>query len=315
MSSTNVVNFSLRTNKSIERAIAFDCFGAVMRSSQIRDAVYVSMGSVWFTDFVLAHRLLGIDTMISVEHDEVVFKRAEFNRPFRTLEVISGWSSQVLPRLLKRDELKDRPWIVWLDYDGALDDPKLAELSMLAEWLPTDSVLVTTFSAQTRKYGEPEERAEVIDELFGPAAPKVADPVDYNTRAGLAAILAEATEDYLVSQAIDAARRGGFVPAIKLMYEDTTPMVTVGGVLPAAEHEEAIRSLVSDPQWIGRQELLIEAPHLTPKEVIALQSQLPAVEELTREDVRKLGFDLPDNQLRSYLAHYVRYPQFAQVAR
>jgi hypothetical protein len=60
---------------------------------------------------------------------------------------------------------------------------------------------------------------------------------------------------------------------------------------------------------------MIDAPPLTTKEVMALQSMLPRKNKLTREDVQKIGFDLEEAHLTSYADHYLRYPQFAQVAR
>ena len=100
MSSTNYVDFSLRQNKSIERLIVFDGLRRIIDTCALEDLIYIGLGSVWFTDFILAHRNLGIETMFSIEQDDIVFKRAEFNKPYRTLEVIHGESQDVVPELL-----------------------------------------------------------------------------------------------------------------------------------------------------------------------------------------------------------------------
>jgi putative O-methyltransferase len=315
MSSTNVVNFSLRQNKSIERTIVFECLSTLIRDLYLKDLVYVGLGSVWFTDFNLAHRLLGIETMISIEENDVIFKRATFNRPFRTLEILMGRSVDVIPELLTKPELKDRPWVVWLDYDEEMDESKLEELVRLIRTLPSDSVLLTTFSALGAKYGAPKDRADRIRDLFGTAAPEPISNGRCKDRDRLTALLALATENYLTSQAIDSGRKGSFVPAINLIYSDSSPMVTIGGVLPAPGKEHAVRLLVSDPNWPGRVGDMIETAPLTPKEVLALQSLLPVNGPVTRDDVIKMGFDLHDHQIRSFVSHYLRYPQFAQVAQ
>jgi hypothetical protein len=313
MSSTNIVNFSLRQNKSIERSIVFDCIGEVVRLLSLRGLVYVGLGSVWFADFMLAHRFLGVDTMISIEHDEVIYKRAKFNKLYRTLEVWEGKSSDVIPRLVRRDDLTDRPWIAWLDYDDDMDDDKLAELVELIRVLPENSILITTFSAYAAKYGRNENRPAYLIDLFGQSAPEGLNPVETRSQEELSRILAGSTERYLVSAAIRSGRPGSFLPAIRLMYRDSAPMVTVGGVLPTVDNEEAIRQLVSRAEWIGRSDKLIQAPYLTPKEFLALQSGLPSVDPITRSDVQKMGFDLDEEQLDSFVDHYLRYPQFAQV--
>ena len=92
MSSTGAVNFSVRQNKAIERLLAFESLRRLLMLNDDLDYVYVGLGSVWFVDFDMAHRELSIDTMISIEADDVVFRRAEFNKPFRTVEVIHGLS-------------------------------------------------------------------------------------------------------------------------------------------------------------------------------------------------------------------------------
>src|SRR5258708_32708454 len=101
----------------MDREIGFDCLSLAMRSLQITNAVYIGFGSVWFSDFTMAHRLLGIRDMVSIERDEVVFKRAQFNRPYRTLEVMKGDSYSAIAHLLTQPSLACRPCIVWLHYD------------------------------------------------------------------------------------------------------------------------------------------------------------------------------------------------------
>jgi hypothetical protein len=315
MSSTNVVNFSLRLNKSIERSLVFECLVLLINQLNLSNLVYVGLGSVWFTDFILAHRLLGIDTMISMEHDEVIFKRAEFNRPYRTLEILLGESAALFPDLLAREDLAGRPWVVWLDHDEEIDEGKLDELIQLMRSLPQNSVVICTFSALGAKYGEVKDRPARISDIFGFQDRE--PPSRSQTKEGnsLARILATETERYLVSQAIESGRPGSFIPAINLIYRDTSPMVTVGGVLPAPDREEAVKALVSSPSWPGRIDSMIQTAPLTPKEVLALQSWLPANKPLTRADVSKMGFDLHDDQIQAFVDHYLRYPQFMQVAQ
>lgn len=315
MSSTNLINFSLRQNKAIERAIAFDCFAALKSTLHLENGVYVGLGSVWFIDFMLAHSVLGIESMISLEYDPIIFKRAEFNRPYRTVEVLEGKSSDIIPGLLERPELAVRPWIVWLDFDKGINEESRDELVDLVRTLPQDSILVTTFNAHSNTYGAPTHRAGRIRELFARAAPEEITLEESRDRDRFMQILAQALEDYLVSQAIDAGRPGSFVPALRLMYVDGAPMVTIAGVLPSRENEEAIRAIVSDPSWQGYLDEVIAAGPLTSAEVRALLSMLPNKAPLTRAEVQAAGFDLEDEQLQSFVSHYLRYPQFAQIAR
>jgi hypothetical protein len=315
MSSTNLINFSLRQNKAIERAIAFDCFAALKPILHLDNGVYVGFGSVWFIDFMLAHSILGVESMISLESDPIVFKRAEFNRPYRTVEVLNGKSSDIIPALLKRSDLAGRPWIVWLDFDKGIGEDSRDELVDLVRTLPQNSILAATFNAHANTYGAPTHRAGRIRELFAEAAPEEMSLEESKDRDRVMKILAKALDDYLISQTIDAGRPGGFVSILRLMYVDRAPMVTVAGVLPSPENENAIRDLVAEPNWEGHLDEVIAAGPLTSAEVRTLQSMLPSKAPLTRAEVQAAGFDLEDEQLQSYVSHYLRYPQFAQIAR
>src|SRR3954470_6008578 len=123
MKSTNYVDFSIRQNKTIERGIVFMGLSRLRRALDGMEFVYVGLGSVWFVDFDLAHRELGIETMVSIEADDVLYERARFNKPYRTVEVVRGYSYDVIPLLLSdRADLTSHPWIVWLDYDEAMDE-------------------------------------------------------------------------------------------------------------------------------------------------------------------------------------------------
>jgi len=92
-------------------------------------------------------------------------------------------------------------------------------------------------------------------------------------------------------------------------------MTTVGGVLPAPGKETAASSTVASPSWEGQPEAAIRVPHLTPKEVAALQQLMPLREaSLTRLGVQDVGFDLDQKEIQAYQRNYLRYPTFAQLA-
>src|SRR4051794_8180033 len=114
MASFDKINYSLRPNKTIERALVFKGIKALLDSMAISNAVFVGMGSVWFTDFYIAHRYLGIQDMISFEMDPIGFARAEFNAPFRTVKVVNELSTDGIVKIKALSEYSNRPWVVWL---------------------------------------------------------------------------------------------------------------------------------------------------------------------------------------------------------
>jgi hypothetical protein len=71
MPSFDAVNYSLRPSKSIQRQLVFAGVRALQDSLDPAQ-VYVGFGSIWFTDFVMAHKMLRIDDMVSIEGDETL---------------------------------------------------------------------------------------------------------------------------------------------------------------------------------------------------------------------------------------------------
>lgn len=313
MSSSLTINFSLRQNKAIERAIAFD---ALTTASAIlgEDPIYVGLGSLWFQDFQMAHRLLHIRNMFSIEGDDAVYKRANFNCPLRTIEVVHKKSTLAIPELLAREELIRRPWIAWLDYDRELCDDRLDELRGIVTSVPNGSVLLTTFNANAKNYGvDSAERRLALTELLTEDYVDPGLPDEAFDEPELMATLASSLLDYLQGMAVRGGRNGGFVPAIRLLYRDSAYMATVGGFLPSPNMAESCQIMIAADTWCGFEDSIIETQPLTMRELQALSKLMPVDGSLDPAVVAALGFELDDEQLRFYERHYLRYPIYAEI--
>lgn len=312
MTSTAKVDYSIRQNKTIERDIVFDGLRRIYDCvPSLPSPVYIGFGSVWFTDFHLAHRRLGVSEMISMEIDEVTAVRAEFNKPYKTIEVLEGDSVDLLPELLSREALRDRPWIVWLDFDQALDSDRLQQIDDLVRYLPTNSTILSTFSASPGRYGKPLHRPQFLEGLLGFSVGQLTAD-DVRDESDLAQVLAHSLENRMVSLALTAGR-SGVVKAFRLHYRDGTPMVTVGAFLGDDVTGASVLERTTRDDWPGIVSHPITTPPLTSREVSAIRRMLPADGMVSREDVRAAGFDLEDDQLAAFTTHYNRYPTFVQV--
>src|SRR6185437_16033390 len=151
---------------------------------------------------------------ISIEATEIGYRRAKFNRPFRTVSVKHGLSYDVLPDLLNQTKLTSRPWFLWLDYDGVLDEDKVEEFRNGIERLPPNSIFLNTFPATASKYGRPAQRPRRLRRLLGSVVPDdlSRDQCDDNH---LSETLLNLTTDFMIAAAADSARPGGFVPAFR----------------------------------------------------------------------------------------------------
>lgn len=312
-SSTQTINFSLRQNKSIERAITFDSL-VLAREFIGAQVVYVGLGSLWFQDFRIAQRLFNPQKMVTIEGDPAIYKRVEFNQPYRTIESYEGATNAAVPHLLERRDLNTIPWIVWLDYDREIVEERLNELEELIVGLVDGSVLITTFNAKPDNYGKsPEERQETLERLVGTEI--LGEVVDDEELLGdrFTRTLVRCVSDYMKSTAVRRGRGAPFVPGIELVYRDSTPMATVGGFLPTAEDASAAAALVDSDQWIGREPSVIATYPLTRREIEALCKLLPADSPLTPNDLIGSGFALDEEQLAFFSRHYLRYPSFAEI--
>jgi Putative O-methyltransferase len=312
MASFNAINYSLRPSKSIERHIVFDCIRVLQNGVDLRNMLYLGFGSVWFTDFMLAHKYLDIDEMISIEAHEIGFKRAQFNAPFSSVTVKEGQSSIILPELFDDDELLDKPWLIWLDYDYELREDIRDDLRLIVERAPANSMLLATFNGHERSYGRPADRVDRLSQILGNVVP---DDLEKTACKGdrMLETLGNLSINYLRSVAAEVSRPGGFIPAFNLPYQDGSPMITIGGVLPSVEDAQQLTDLIEHDTWNGFMTKPIRAPHLTMKEAVFLQSKLPKDEPLSRGYIQSLGLDLEDEELEAFQAYYKHYPAFAQV--
>ena len=314
MSSFKFINYSVRPSKSIQRQIVFDALSEVEPIIGLCDATYIGLGSIWFTDFILAHTKININRMISIEKDYVGYKRAKFNKPYSSLTVRKGCSSEVIPKLLKRKNLCTKPWVVWLDFDYELKPSVIAEMQTLAENAPTNSVLIFTLNSRLSKYGK---RANVrltrLHNLFGSVVPDDLSEDRCEDVYNMQLTLANLSLQFMQSVAAEVARPESFVPAFLLPYMDGAPMVTFGGILPSVEQKDRIRKVVGSKSWSGKVKKQINAPHLTVKETLQMQSLLPSDRSISRKRIRELGFDLTKSDIALFQEYYKHYPSFAQV--
>ena len=312
MASFDLVNYGLRPSKSIQRQIVFDGIQALKSKLGLADTVYVGLGSIWFLDFVMAHKLLDIKDMVSIESDDIGYRRALFNKPYSTVDVRSGYSSEILKTLFDDNAFNGRPWVVWLDCDGALDEMLRDDIRSVIEHSPVDTVFLVTFNGDERRYGHRKERIQRLRDLLGDVVP---DNLSKGrcSNGSMQDTLADLTIDFMKSIGADAARSGGFEPAFRVIYKDTTPMVTVGGIMPSPEDSTIAKSIIDSDTWKCQRAQRIVAPLLTIREAVTLQSLLPMAGHLSRDMVRSQGFDLKEDQIEVFQQFYREYPRFAQI--
>ena len=312
MASFEAVNYGLRPSKSIQRQLAFEGIRILQNQLGLQEMVYVGLGSIWFTDFVMAHKLLDIRDMFSIESDEIGHRRAVFNKPYASVRVLHGNSFDILPDLYGDKLVRERPWAIWLDYDSEFGETISQDVRSVIERAPKNTVFLITFNGEEKKYGNANDRAERLRDLFGNVVPDELSKMQCKGDR-MQETLASLTTDFMKSVAAESGRSGGFIPAFRTIYKDTASMVTVGGMLPNSNNAQTVEDIVGAANWKCRPEKRIVAPHLTIRETMCLQSQLPTDQGLSRKSVRCLGFDLKCEQIEVFEKYYREYPAFAQI--
>ena len=315
MSSFDVVNYSLRPSKSIQRQIVFDGINilASRLDLNLSQFIYIGLGSIWFTDFVMAHKLLGIKDMISMEEDSIGYKRACFNTPYATVSVLKGSSYTILPTLFNDENISQRPWLIWLDYDSEFGEELRDDTRDVIKSAPDNTLFLITFNGNETRYGYPKERPERLQQLFEEVVPY---DLSMNRCKGtrMQRTLADFAIAFMQSVAASSTRPDGFIPAFRVIYKDSATMVTAGGFLTSSPQlADEVQKIVKEADWKCRPKETIVAPHLTIREAVTLQSKLPNSKGLSRKIVQSLGFDLEDQQIKIYEKYYREYPSFAQI--
>ena len=311
MASFESVNYSLRPSKSIQRQLIFEGISQIKARIGLDGMMYVGFGSIWFTDFVMAHKILNIRDMVSIEENLVGYRRAVFNAPYATVAVRRGRSAAILPKLLGNRRLRRHPWVVWLDFDIELREAIVDDIRTVIEDVPENSIFLITFDGKAKKYGQAKDRPGRLKEILGEVVP---DDLGKEAceESQIQDTLANLVNNFMKSVAAPV-RLGRFVSGFRVIYEDTTPMVTVGGMIANNGHAGTLTALMDSAEWRCRPKERVMAPHLTMREAMTLQSTLPRSTGLTRAHVRSLNFDLEKAQIKSFEKYYREYPAFAQI--
>jgi hypothetical protein len=310
------IDYSLRPAKHAERRMLCDVFRRLRPFGLIEDYVYIGFGSIWFADFSLFHRSLGIKNMISIEHVETARERIEENKPFR-IPVDYRASNEVLPEL---DWSKKN--FIWMDYDDPLSTSMLSDMRVLASHAGSGTVLAVSVQctkalqlaeAEKDKNGSPTGIARFFD-LFGRSRvpPDTKEDDLYGWRLGNLSrklLFSEIETALAIRNSQNAEAEMSFQPICEIEYEDGAKMTTIVGIFHSpADAEKVAQCHFESLDFIPSPlvPIRIKVPKLTIKEFKKLESQLP----LMLGGTLNLG-TIPAVEAKQYSSMYRYLPNFA----
>jgi len=236
MRSFDLINYAIRPNKTVERKIVFAGLAKLSRVFGLSRYRYIGFGAPWFVDFLMAHKILGMESMISIESSSLGFQRSTFNCPLACISPMEGLSTHVIPEL----GLEQSPATVWFDYDLGIGGPVLADIELLMSKCALNSIVIVTIAAAKDLLPTKDENEQPIDEeaslrrIAGdlvptPLPPKRLQPSHY------AQLLCQVLTNQFESAVVNSGRAAKFIKLFEIVYSDSKRMATVGGIVAASE--------------------------------------------------------------------------------
>lgn len=288
----------------------------------ISDYQYTGFGAIYFVDFTLFHKLLGMEKLLSLEKFSSLKRRVDFNRPFSCVDTKMVPASSAIPSLSR-----DAQHIVWLDYDGVIHKDFLSDIQSAVTVLSPGSILLVTVEVEAPDESDYREVAGDFDnsnQRLGTKQWKAYFEFHAATYLrlglseedfGLSELPKRTTEVLKVAFNRPILTRPGldFLPMFNFLYRDTHRMLTMGGMIASSAEKRRVRgSDLSNTNYyrdsFDSQPCEITVPRLTRKERIYLDREMPCAVGWTPTD-----FDLDPDDVRRYREIYRFLPAFAEI--
>jgi hypothetical protein len=308
--SGNIINYNIRTSKSVERRMVLVTLAELFRNVSYDKRRYIGFGSTYFTDFRLFHRELHIDNMISFESKDSLKKRVEFNKPFKCIDVVLGKSTDKLPLIPWDEDLID---FVWMDYDEELNYDMFNDVEQIFSRIHAGSVYLMTCNKQLSKYKSIVE----FEGVFGELAPTDIEYTDFSGEKDFLLIrrmLINKINETLKGRnySLSKDQKLIFRQLFLFTYRDGAPMISFGGFLDYDNNDFLLKKYNLENYdfiKVSNERFHIEPPNITYKEAYLLNSYLPNGEEEYREEDEINFIPLPDRnryrKLYKFLPNYM----------
>jgi hypothetical protein len=146
-SSSEKINYLIRPAKQIERRLIIEALSVLTKAYSISAYQYIGMGSLFYVDYRMFHKYLGIKDMISMEMEEEKIDRFKFNKPYEFIRLVPGMSTEVLPTL-EWDNAK----FIWLDYDSRISPLVISDLQIISSRIQPGGILLITLDAEPKRF-------------------------------------------------------------------------------------------------------------------------------------------------------------------
>ena len=312
-SSARRVQYDLRPSKQIERKMILDSLNVAMEGGfSIPKYRYVGMGGNRFYDFVLVHKVFGIRSMVSLEHDDEFYLRAQFNAPYKFIEVKNASVGDFVS-----GDSYDSNSIFWLDYDGNLNLDVVQDIATLGVRVHAGDFVFCTVRGSPSKFlrnFKTTRRLVELKELFGALSQSltVDDVENSNFSIAIIKILRAA-----FTNAFAFRRDAKFWPFFQILYADGAEMITYGGVFALQEEWDIFRPNLESKMALiynrGAIVYRIERLNLTEKERILFDLAATSNRSNSKEVNKILELGFLQEELHSYRELLRYHPRYVET--
>lgn len=309
MNSPTKLNYEVRPCKFAERTMLLAVLQTITNKFEGKYQ-YIGFGGLTFTDFKLFHRNLHIDIMHSIEGGSYSEDRLKYNSPYGFIQIHKGMSSAELTKINF-----DTKTIVWLDYDGAIEDYTFSDLSLLLRKMPVGSVYIVSCNRELKNkensdFSSVDEFVDVFKEL-SPSDLKISDLSASNDYKTIRKMFNKSVRNALKDRNMygDSVK---FRQLFDIIYQENrgAKMYTYGGIILDHNYEEHLLE-VDDFPFIYRGEdeaYKIEVPNITLKESLLLNSCIG--DENYSDKIKNI---VTESCYQKYLKVYKYLPRFFDV--
>ncbi|MBQ08607.1 MAG: hypothetical protein CMD96_02325 [Gammaproteobacteria bacterium] len=303
------VHYEYRPAKQVERRMLLDTFQKLMKLGfPISDYQYTGLGSIYFIDFIMFHKYLGIQKMYSIESSPNIDKRVKFNKPFKLVNIEMEDIANYIPKLSI-----DLQHILWLDYDHILTEKIINTIVLACSQLSPGSIFLVTLDIEPP--GEPQEGPDEWKKHFFLEAENYLLP-KYKaikfSRSKLPEINASIIKQ-AISEGLLGRKNVSFIPLFNFLYADGHQMISLGGMIGSEDHKQKTKILDKQKLPFLRNDIVkypykIRVPLVTRKERLYLDSAMPC-----NKNWKPKEFELKKKEIEDYRKIYKYYPAYTEM--
>jgi hypothetical protein len=282
-----------------------------------KNCTYIGFGAIFFVDFKMIHKELGVKKMINIEENEDDMDRFKFNKPFACIDLLWGTSTEGLP---------DIEWsgkkIIWMDYDATLQPFMFEDVETIFSNIEPGSFYFFTSNATLPKFFDRTAnsyRLAEFEQEFGGLT-----PFAMNANMLTAGQCPNLIKDMLLTQInhvlgqrnaiLDAPGKLVFYQLLFITYKDNAPMCSYGGYIgKRSEAQDLRRKGIFTLPYVrtADEKLDIQSPVLTNSEIDFINTYLPKGKQRFL-NMAKMKF-IPEEDKERYYNVYRYYPSFVEV--